>query len=377
MSLINKMLRDLETRQPGTAADPAARPVYQDLRSTMQPRRDGRITLLVGVLMVSLVGAGGFYAWDQWGRVERPTVSAAAPVPDVTAQPPTSPAPPPAQTAPVPLAETVPTVPVVPPTSEPTPVAMETMSAPEANAVAPAPATNQDNVAPPRAAAPKKVTTKSPRALSALDSVNTGGAMDKRIRPFTADEQAESAYRKALQYVEQGRSDDATRELTEALRVAPQHTGARVLMVGIALKHGRRREAQQLLEAGIAQSPTHYAFAQLLARIHMDEGAESKALALLEGVAPLASNDPDFAVLMATALQRVGRHADAVAAFQRAVDLRPGDARAWLGLAISLEADRKSQPARLAYERAKQLGGLSPALASYADKRLAALRAAE
>lgn len=407
MSLINKMLRDIESRQHDAVAapSPVQRPVYQDLRSAPAPRAGALVPLVVGIVAIVAVGGGGFYAWDKWGRsdvTQSAPATAHARTGDVPAKA-TTPAPsatvPAAVAATVPIAdapasEARPSIAAVPPPAVAVPADPEPSKTAVAIAIPqPEPGANATSIAPVRedktakiapqapaiAPAPvaRQATKPKPSADAAAEREPANASVDKRIRPFTPEESAESAYRKAVRYVDQGRSDEAARELTDALRAFPQHTGARELLAGLSLKHGRWREAQQLLEEGMAHSPKHYAFAQILARVHIDHGAEQKALALLEAAAPLAANDPNFTTLLATVYQRAGRHADAVAAFGQVVELRPAEARAWLGLAISLEAEQKAEPARRAYERAQQLGGLPSALAKYVDKRLAALRGSE
>lgn len=398
MSLINKMLRDLESRQQDVVAPTSQRPVYQDLRSAARSRATIRAPLLVSMVAIVL-GVGGFFAWDKWGRTLTivPTPLAADPIqPPLVARAPTVTA---APFAPTP-APTVPATPAV--TSEaPAPVVTPLAATPTApvalvfetpatmpsakpkmDVAVTSPATenerkkeNRTASAAAASAGPRKAAKPKSTEVAVAEELRVEGSVDKRIRPFTPDEKAESAYRTAVRYVDQGRTDDAVRELTDALRASPQHTRARELLVGLSLKNGHRREAQQLLEEGMLQSPKHHAFVQLLARIHIDQGADQKALTLLQGAAPLAPNDPDFATLLATVYQRVGRHADAVATFGQVTEFRPGDARAWLGLAISLEAEQKPEHARRAYERAQQLSGLPPALARYAEKRLVMLRA--
>lgn len=409
MSLINKMLRDIESRQQDAVAapSPVQRPVYQDLRSAPAPRAGALVPLVVGIVAIVAVGGGGFYAWDKWGRsdvTQSAPATAHARTGDVPAKA-TTPAP--SATVPAAVAATVPiadapasearsSIAAVPPPAVAVPADPEPSKTAVAIAIPqPEPGANATSIAPVRedktakiapqapAIAPAPVARQAtkpkpkPSADAAAEREPANASVDKRIRPFTPEESAESAYRKAVRYVDQGRSDEAARELTDALRAFPQHTGARELLAGLSLKHGRWREAQQLLEEGMAHSPKHYAFAQILARVHIDHGAEQKALALLEAAAPLAANDPNFTTLLATVYQRAGRHADAVAAFGQVVELRPAEARAWLGLAISLEAEQKAEPARRAYERAQQLGGLPSALAKYVDKRLAALRGSE
>ena len=391
MSLINKMLRDLESRQQDNVAASPTRPVYQDLRSPRSKRVGARVPLVVGLVAIAGVVYGGYYAWDKWGRTDipspRPLAQSPAVAPPV-ARAPTTPVTPVVTentnaassptsdgTAPGPVSTPVPVqpdpiAPAVPPVVvKANPESIEAPAEKKTQAPVAIPVSTRTAKAP--AAKPK------PTAAIAPEEVRAEGSVDKRVRPFTSEEKAESAYRAALRYLDQGRADDAARDLVEALHADPQHKRARELLVGLSLKNGRWREAQQLLEEGLVHSPKHYPFAQLLARIHIDHGAEQNALALLERAAPLASNDPDFRSLLATVYQRVGRHADAVTTFGQVVELRPGDARAWLGLAISLESERQSGPARRAYERAQQLGGLPTPLAKYTEQRLVALRSAQ
>lgn len=387
------MLRDLESRQQDNVAAAPTRPVYQDLRSPRSRRAGARAPLVVGLVAIAGVVYGGYYAWDKWGRTDFPSPRTLAQGPDA--------APPQAAATPVTPAVTEHTNAALSPTNDgaapslPTPVPVQ--PDPIAPAVPPVVVkANPELIEAPAAvvAAEKKTqapvaipaptrTAKAPAAKPkptaavATEEARAEGSVDKRVRPFTSEEKAESAYRTALRYLDQGRADDAAHDLVEALHADPQHKRARELLVGLSLKNGRWQKAQQLLEEGLVHAPKHYPFAQLLARIHIDHGAEQKALALLERTAPLASNDPDFRSLLATVYQRVGRHADAVTTFGQVVELRPGDARAWLGLAISLESERQSGPARRAYERAQQLGGLPTPLAKYTEQRLVALRSAQ
>lgn len=394
MSLINKMLRDLESRQQDNVAAAPTRPVYQDLRSPRSRRAGARAPLVVGLVAIAGVVYGGYYAWDKWGRTDVPSprslAEGPAVAPPVARAPATPVTPAVADTnavlsptndgaAPSPVPAPVPVQPEPIPAAPPVVVKAnpELIEAPAA--VVPAEKKTQAPVtilAPTRTAKGPAAKPK-PTAAVATEEVRVEGSVDKRVRPFTSEEKAESAYRTALRYLDQGRADDAAHDLIEALHADPQHKRARELLVGLSLKNGRWQKAQQLLEEGLVHAPKHYPFAQLLARIHIDHGAEQKALALLERTAPLASNDPDFRSLLATVYQRVGRHADAVTTFGQVVELRPGDARAWLGLAISLESERQSGPARRAYERAQQLGGLPTPLAKYTEQRLVALRSAQ
>lgn len=383
MSLINKMLRDIESRQEQTAPRPIpVKPVYQDLRAAVpEPRaaRGAPRLLAVGGSIVAVL-ALGYFAWDRgWVRTAPATRAVAVAPPQVPLPHTTAPVSTPEPSVPPAIAAKIAAPPPTPPavaSSEPEPRVAVVAATDNAE-----PVLRASGVPVPTAVSPKKPASK-PAVIAKKENVGPAvaapsipGSIDKRMRPLTSEEKAESAYRQAARSLEQGRSGDAGRMLRQALAADPQHVHARELLVTLALKNGRNREAQQLLEEGMVLAPTHYPFVQLLARLHVENGAELRALALLEQAAPNAANDADYQGLLAALYQRQGRHADAVTAYRHALELRPTDSRAWVGLGISLEAEKDYGAARLSYQRARGLGDLPPALARHTDQRLAQLRA--
>ena len=409
MSLINKMLQDLEARQETSTA--AGAPVYEGLRPVGTDARHGSGRLLTVLLAVLAVSVAAYFAVERLGVALLPAsvmamISPKAPVPTNVA---------PTASAPTPMAAAPPSTPVAPaPDSAPT--AHKETRSPAANEVEPAasPAANKTAVAvepkpaqPPPAARPHdtesqknsqvrivkaakpptaavsnveraKPPTKTPSAIRKAEAAvalpaQQVAVVDKKIRPLTAEEKSEAAYRRAVRFLDQGRPEDAIAQLRELLREQPSHAKARELAAGLALQGGHWREAQELLEEGLRQVPSHYPFARLLARVYVDHGSEAKALTVMESAVPAGSDDPDFSALLGVLYQRAGRHADAVQVYKRALTLRPQDARTWLGFAISLEGTEQWDSAKRAYARAKDSGGLTPPLAQYAEQRLAAL----
>lgn len=400
MSLINKMLQDLEARQELSTA-PAQ--VYKDLQPVGNGGRRSAWHVPGILALVLALGAGAYFGTERMGIAVRsaktvtpPRVQLPEAAPPVVAQsstlavpggaPPRSELPTRELSAPAARASIEPASPVAA-------VATPAAKPEKAAAVKPAQASPRREHSqkkaqmrivkaeetgrrpkstamqkPPAARAPQRAAVEVP-AVERAATV----AVDKKPRPFTATEQAEAAYRRALRFMDQGRPDDAMDELRLALREQPSHVPARELAAGLALQGGHWREAQALLEEGLRQVPSHYMFARLLARVYVDHGAEAKALAVMESAAPQGSDDPEFSALLGLLYQRAGRHADAVQVYKRALTLRPNDARTWLGFAISLEGTGQRDAARRAYQRAKETGGLTPTLVQYADQRLAAL----
>lgn len=353
MSLINRMLRDLESRQTARA-EVSRQPVYEDLRPARGRSDVARIRVWGAVLIVAVIAAAGIYGWIEWSgaRVPAPVV-AVTPVP-ATPTPVETPAPMPAAG----LAEPP------PPVSKPV-VPKAPVTAPDIPKTVPAVKTTQATTARP--------VPKSAPSPAAQKNNEEAGKMEKTVKPLTPAEQAEGYFREAAALVNQGRGLDAEPKLRAALAADPAHAGARELLVGIQLQQGRGAAARELLAQGIETNPKHTAFARLLARLTVDGGTDAQAIALLEKHAALAGNDAEYQALLATLYQRAGRHGEAIQRYTQALTLRPQEGRWWMGMGLSCEAEKKNDAAAEAYQRA--LGAaLDPKLQQYVRGRLAAVK---
>ena len=394
VSLINKMLKDLEARENAPGPKPAPKPVYEDLRPVgLRRASKARPRPALMIILLAAAAGGGAYFWfeggpeglaDRLASLLQPAPIAEPPQParTVAAAGAPSPAPPsgaaqqpvaPEATNPeskkAAIAVTKPETQPVPPATglvAVTPVPVQKSGAPAGSAKPPA-----GEQAAVLAPAPK------PRVRAAAETGNEAGGptvLEKTMKPLAPQEEAENDYRQAGAKLHQGRAADAEPLLAKALRADPGHVKARELAAGLALRGGRWREAQQLLTQGLSASPKHYPFAQMLARIHVEQGADAQALATMEAARAAGEQDADFLSFLATLYQRAGKPAEAVQTYTAAVKLRPQDGRTWLGLGISLEAQKEATAAAEAYQRALASGGLDNRLQQYAQQRLAILK---
>jgi MSHA biogenesis protein MshN len=428
VSLINKVLRDLEAQRDTTSERNTRSPLVQDnLRPvrSIKPRLSRQQLFRIGLVVATV--AVGVFAWSQWGAKlfesgKTPVApKAVAPAPEpakvatAPAAPESKPVPPPAPSAksdpPKPAAPAdgvKPVVPAVPagklaqdivvrkPKAELSksekPVAPG-VEPPAKTVAAKAKEPVQDGVAAKDEIETKLAATKSKETPQPDDSRGGGGratpgavagtatekpagktVLEKKVKPFSPQDKAESQYRLAATSLQQNRVSEAENHLRAALAAQPVHVKARELLAGLALQGGRWRETQSLLEQGIAQHPQHYPFAQLLARSYIDHGQDLKALDLLEKSREAAGTDAEYFAFLATLYQRTGRHGEAAKSFNEAVKLRPQEGRWWLGLAISLEATEQWKASSEAYQRAAASGSLDKQLLQYSQQRLAAVK---
>jgi MSHA biogenesis protein MshN len=377
MSLINKMLQDLDRRQAlGTGPEAGV------LRAAPTAARHREWFWRIVTLLLT-VGVA-WVLWIAYQILPRPLVTdaafraaerarARAPI-AVKVQAPVVPA----------VAEVAPAAPVAPKQAEePLPVkqppaaealklalAIETpVREPAAKPAVPAP---RPKAAPPAAAPAPAAAAPAPRVAAPVAAAETKTSVDKRERnaPTSA---AEAHFRRAALLLSHGRVSEAEVELAAALKSDPGHVPARQAYVSLLLDQQRIAHARRLLEESLAENPAQPTFALALARVHAALRDYPKALEVLDRAGP-AAGAPEFQAMRGAVLQRLGRDEDAVRAFEDAIRGAPQPAATWVSLGISLEALGRRPEAADAYRKALAAGPLALEAREYAQDRMRALQ---
>lgn len=375
MSVINKMLQEIEERHDETAQKHmpnVVRAVPLSGAGIDMKRIGIVIALLLGVVLVGLA------FWQQVVSVKKP----AAPAPAAAAP---APVPTPASLAPTPItAPSASTVPVAEPEAP-----AEVEAEPQLQA-----ATDLSTVVPAHAPAPvvkpaPKAVPEKPQLRARDEVVPTGGEAPARTKPEPAARSAiekgagikqvspaqrtDYRYREALSLISQGRQVEAQEVLQEVLQLDPRHLGARQVLLALHVEAKHYAAAEQLLRDGLKLNLVPATYAMTLARLQVEQGDQAGALATLEQHASQAAGNADYAGFHGALLQRANRHGDAIPQFQNALKLRPSQANWWLGLGISLQAEKRNGEAAQAYQRAKA-SNLSPELQALVEQRLQQVR---
>jgi MSHA biogenesis protein MshN len=412
MSLINKMLQDLDKRH---AADGGAKTLTQQLRPVQAQKDWRRIMWEVGA---GLIIGGGWAGWVMYqisprsvvtdlvfkSQAKRPQVAAGPQAPaGPQVQVPAAPA---APVAPVPAPEAAPQLPPAVPAPAAAPAAAPVAAPVLSAAKGPEPHSaetlklateigtrfSEKSFAvkpkverrPPIAAAPATVkadktggtrSVPEAKAKSApAPKAQGAGSIDKTMHVATQSERSESEFRKATALLNQGRVAEAIDGYKATLQQDAAHAPARQALVGLLLENRRMDEAQQFLQEGLSLDPNRSAYAMLLARIQVERGDLQGAHDLLTKHAGSAAGDADYHAFDAALLQRLGRHKEAVAGYQAALKLSPRAGLWWMGMGISLQADNRGAEALEAFRHAKSAGGLNPALIAFVDQRMKQLQ---
>jgi MSHA biogenesis protein MshN len=397
MSLINKMLRDLDARGGDGARGEASslvRPVGRGSRSPLSP-----LVIGAGLAVFVVLGASGFVAW----KYLRGQHAASTPAVAVVRAPAA------ALTQPVVQANG----PVAVVAGDEGPAVVPGNIPPEEHRVAGermAREMEERNAAARRVAAGVntaavgRVDARSPqsdeaRANDVKPSGNTNRVATRRAAPGNAtvergataraatgqaaadgprvgvaeaglspQQKAENEYRRALVKLQDARVSEALAGLERALELYPRHEAARQTLVSLLIESGRNAEAIHHLALATSLDPGQASMAMLLARLQLENGGN--ALETLERSLPYAESNAEYRAVMAGVLQRANRHKEAIEHYQAAVQLQPANAVWWMGLGISLQADKRNADAKAAFRRAAESGRLTPDLQSFVERRL-------
>lgn len=330
MSLINKMLQDLDAR----AGQPGAAPLPDDVRlpPAPEPRAPWLRGGLVGIAL-AIAAAAGLAGWSALRE-------------------------PPAPVAPAPGA-----VPVAMPATAPVQVVDVAPPAPPPAALAPEPAPEPAPLPPtPRQEAARAPARSAPAPRKPAPSAVVSG------RSETAPQRVENAYRHALLVLEDGRVTEAIATLQAALKIDPRHEPSRQTLVGLLIEAKRPDEAMRQLQTALALDARQPSMAMLLARLQLEQGGP--AIETLMRTLPHVGGNGEYHAFLAGVLQREGRHREAAEHYQAALRTAPRHGVWWMGLGISLQAEKRDPDATAAFQQALASGALSVELQAFVERRL-------
>jgi MSHA biogenesis protein MshN len=345
MSLINRMLQDLDRRG---ATDARAPLLPEGVRVVGGPDTARRRPKWLLVALAGLVLAGAL-AWGLAGRLHR-AAPAAGPGQADSAQP---------------GIELRPSMRVELPPEAP-------RAAPAEHAHALHVLRGEHSPAAPRPQAdPAPVPVADGGKVKFAEAAPAGEAPMKRVSP---GQQAEFLYQKALSLLQQGRVTEAQDSLKDALVVDSVHAAARRLLAGLLVEAKRYAEAEQVLAESLRLGVEEADSAMALARLRVERGDVGGGLDLLQKHLFQGAGIASYQAFLATLLQRQGQHHQAAEHFRAALRLSPGNGPWLAGMGVSLDADGRPTEALDAFRSARSAGNLSPELAAFVDQRIAQLR---
>jgi Flp pilus assembly protein TadD len=361
MSLINQMLRDLESRKTSNNTPPT---LQLNIQAT-QPLPSKTPLLLWSLLTVTVTG--GVYSAYQYSKTPAKTSSVIVadnikedPIPAVAYE----------KVLVAPNAVTNPT-----PNIEPKP--SENTTTHPISAAQPAPAVQTAPIiqpAPP--VQPAKTTVPAVHPPSEIVSEPPAKKMPTASKPalvksITAQQQADALYRQT-----ESNSEDysAAYKLEQALKLDPRHLKARLLLAKKLHDQGQVSRTAELLDQGLALFPDNLQFINTRAQLYLQQKNPNDALKTLQRIDLINSSNGTYLSLLAATYQQLQSFASAAKVYQRLVTVNPEKAENWLGLALSQEKIGNTKLATEAYQQALSKNTLKESITHYIKQRLTELR---
>ncbi|MDE2417226.1 MAG: hypothetical protein KGN32_05410 [Burkholderiales bacterium] len=360
MSVINKVLRDLDQRQgAGTAAPTAA---DQRLRSgttsvtapavsvRVAPPTPVRWGVLGGFALALGLLAGGAALW-QTGRLglllaktDPSGLAPAAPAPRATS---------PVPAVAVPMAQGA--VKATEPPAAPAPSSVRTAAASRFESTLVLPRDLKPAASQPSVPAPVPVDSTSVVAKPPAQTI-TVAAPSPTVSPLpppalTAAELAQK---------QQQAARDALAQAQALWNAGSRDPAVDLLQQAIV---STERAAQAPPSAGSTQ--TLVLLVREFGRMQLAEGRPGAVWDTLTRLEPVLRSEPEMWALRANAAQRLGRHQDSVHAYMTALQSRPNEQRWLLGAAVSLAALGQTTSAAEMAEKARAAGPISREVQTY------------
>ncbi len=362
MSVINKMLRDLDARRVEGALPDLPRELRSAaMQGTMSVAGRApalvsrRLSALLALLLLALLACAAWYGQEM---VAGPTPQDAVPAPAVQAE-----AAPPEARAASPAA-------VNPPLAAASASAVSTpVSTQEAGAVAAMPE-RPATVAVQRETAPAQRPPVSAAPPVSPPASRPTGRPGPEAAPTTASPALRPGAPQSVPAPAASAAPAPSADLALQRRIsALQETLAQAQNLWAA---GSREAAVELMrEAVVVAERVPATDAELpvlvreLARMELALGRSAAVLDLLVRLEPRLGTQADLWAVRGNAAQRLGRHQDSVQAYRAALQLSPGEPRWMLGAAVSLAALGQLEAAAQQAEQARALGPVSPEVLAY------------
>lgn len=191
------------------------------------------------------------------------------------------------------------------------------------------------------------------------------------IKLITTKQQADLLYRQA-----ENNSDDysVSYKLEQALKLDPRHLKARLLLAKTLHKHGQTNKTAEFLDQSLILFPDNLQFINTRAQLYLQQKNPSGALKTLQHIGLANSSNETYLSLLAATYQQMGSYPDAAKVYQRLVIVNPEKAESWLGLALSQDKLGNLKMAREAYQQALSKNILNESITAYIKQRLNELR---
>lgn len=219
----------------------------------------------------------------------------------------------------------------------------------------------------------------APAAVEPLNGISPSyAAAEKVIAPKATfskkanrTQHAQAGLKQSInQALRDGKTLIAIEGLQQLLSQEPGNLRIRKKLASLLFAENRMLEAQALLSEGLADAPELHDLRLMLARLFAQQSQQDKALTLLLEVSPSLVLHSDYYAYRGALAQQTENYAQAQQDYQRLVNAEPLKAKWWLGLGIAQDSAGENKQALISYQKADDEQQLSPQVITFVRQRL-------
>jgi len=211
------------------------------------------------------------------------------------------------------------------------------------------------------------VETATPTATSTPQEPS--GTMQVERVELSAAELAEVKLKQAREAMRKGERERAGSLFEQVIALAPEHVTARSELAAYWYGRGQIASALAVLEQGLALKPAQSRWQLLYAKILLEGGAYQQVVEALTTINSASPEATDLLQLRAAASNELGNFAVAAADYATLAELTR-EGRWWLAAAVAFEDAQQTQAALRAYQQALASKNLTADAQRYAQQRL-------
>jgi MSHA biogenesis protein MshN len=165
--------------------------------------------------------------------------------------------------------------------------------------------------------------------------------------------------------------------LNQLLANEPNNIKARKKSASLLFAKGNYAQSKQLLIQGIELHPAQSDLRLMLARLYVVQKEPLKAMTLLTEVQPSTDNSIEYLAYRAVLAQQLKQTTLAKSDYQALTNIEYSNAKWWLGLAITRDQLGEINEALHAYNKAHSLGQLDGSVNKFIQQRISVLAGAQ
>jgi MSHA biogenesis protein MshN len=177
---------------------------------------------------------------------------------------------------------------------------------------------------------------------------------------------------RAEAFIASQKNDDASvvKILHEILSIAPQEMKIRKQLAALLFSKSELGDAKNVLSIGIEQSPTDSSMRLMLSRIFYRLGELDQAFTVLAEHPYSALANDELVSFRAALAEKTGNYVIAQEDYLLLVQRNPNDAKWWLGLGVSQDKQKLSEQAISSYQQAQSLNQLPQQVDTFVAQRI-------